>query len=91
MPNSTDHPSNYAVTTVSDFLGHPVDSSSDWDSIHDKLNTAKSAKECSEIAKSYGFDFTEQQFQDYFEENLTPEQLEAVGGGDCCCSSCSSC
>ena len=52
---------------------------------------AKNAKECAAIASQYGFNFTEQQFQDYFEENLTPEQLEAVGGSDCCCSCSSSC
>ena len=90
MPDSTDHPSTYTVKTVADFIGHPADSGTDWDAIHDKLNNAKSAKECSEIATSYGFNFTESQFQDYFEENLTPEQLENSGGGSCCCS-CSSC
>ena len=72
-------------------LGHPIDSATDWDAIQQGLNNAKSAAECAEVAKKFGFDFTEQQFQDYFEEHLTPEQLEAVGAGSCCCSSCSSC
>ena len=91
MPSATDHPSAYAVKSVADFMGHPVDSKTDWDAIHDALNGAKNAKECAAIASQYGFNFTEQQFQDYFEENLTPEQLEAVGGSDCCCSCGSSC
>jgi hypothetical protein len=91
IANATQHPSEYSVKSLSDFMGHPIDSGTDWDAIHEGLNNAKNAKECAAIATQYGFNFTEQQFQDYFEENLTPEQLEAVGGGDCCCSCCSSC
>ena len=79
------------IKSVNDLLGHPIDSATDWDAIQQGLNNAKSAAECAEVAKKFGFDFTEQQFQDYFEEHLTPEQLEAVGAGNCCCSSCSCC
>ena len=79
------------IKSVSDLLGHPIDSAKDWDALHEGLNKATSAAECVEVAKKYGFNFSEQEFQDYFEEHLTPEQLEAVGAGNCCCSSCSSC
>ena len=60
-------------------LGHPIDSATDWDAIQQALNKATTAAECAEVAKKFGFNFTEQEFQDYFEEHLTPEQLEAVG------------
>lgn len=91
MPTPSDHPSTYVVQSVADFLGHPADKNTDWDAIHDALNNAKSAAECAQIAKAHGFNFSEQQFQDYFEENMTPEQLAQVEAGGCCCCSCSSC
>ena len=88
--STNDHPSTYVVKEIGDFLGHPADKNTDWDAIHDGLNKAKSAAECAAIAKQYGFNFTEKQFQDYFEENMTPEQLAQVeAGGSCCCSSSS--
>ena len=61
-----------------------------WDKAHEEFLKAKSADECVEIAKKHGYNFTKEQFEEYFEQLMSPEQLEAVeaGGCSCCCCTC---
>ena len=61
-----------------------------WDKAHEEFLSAKSADDCVAIAKKHGYNFTKEQFEEYFEQHISPEQLEAVeaGGGCCCCCTC---
>ena len=73
-----------------DKLFNLVETDPKWDSAHQEFLSAKSADDCVAIAKKHGYNFTKEQFETYFENHITPEQLEAVegGGGCCCCCTC---
>ena len=73
-----------------DKLFNLVETDPKWDAAHQEFLSAKSADDCVAIAKKHGYNFTKEQFETYFENHITPEQLEAVegGGGCCCCCTC---
>ncbi|KZR69832.1 hypothetical protein PMIT1313_00939 [Prochlorococcus marinus str. MIT 1313] len=76
-----------APATVNELFS--VEGGEGWLGIEKALCNAKSSQECVEIAKKAGYNFTAEQFETYFSEHMTPEQLSAaMGGGNACCCCC---